>query len=54
MATKHELANKKMQEMRLKNEEILKRFQVFNLFLVLLKFLQNIYFLGSGTRQTKV
>ena len=28
MATKHELANKKMQEMRLKNEEILKRFQV--------------------------
>ena len=27
---KHELANKKMQEMRLKNEEILKRFQVKN------------------------
>jgi hypothetical protein len=26
---KHELANKKMQEMKLKNEEILKRFQVF-------------------------
>ena len=31
MATKHDLANKKMQEMRLKNEEILKRFQVFTL-----------------------
>lgn len=25
---KHELANRKMQEMKLKNEEILKRFQV--------------------------
>ena len=31
MATKHDLANKKIQEMRLKNEEILKRFQVFTL-----------------------